>query len=73
VVHIKVKIFGDVIPYSLLDGYHRFGGTFHFHFKQVRIFSSILKMETTCISETSVPVYQTTRHHIPEHSNLKVA
>jgi hypothetical protein len=29
-----------------------------------------LMMETTCSSETLVPIHQTTRCHISEHSNL---
>jgi hypothetical protein len=33
--------------------------------------SCILKMETACSTETSVNIYQTTRHHIPEDSNLQ--
>jgi hypothetical protein len=31
-------------------------------------YSSTLKMEGTCSSETSVNIYQSILHHIPEHS-----
>jgi hypothetical protein len=34
-------------------------------------FSSTLKMEAICSSETSVAFQQTTRHHIPEDDTLQ--
>jgi hypothetical protein len=46
---VKVTVFRDVTPRSLIDIYQRFGGTC--------LHLQTLKMEAASSSETSVPIY----------------
>jgi hypothetical protein len=81
-VVLKSIIFWDVTPCSLLRCNRRFGGTYRLHIQGRRskhtclhaglaeIFSSTLKMEAICFSETSAASQQTTRRHIPEDDTL---
>jgi hypothetical protein len=78
----KSSIFCDIAPCSRLKVSHSFGGTCRFHLqirrisqarnqreagiKQSLAYSSILKMEATYSSETSVGFQRTTRCYIPE-------
>jgi hypothetical protein len=81
--HLKIIIFWDVTPCSLLSCKRRFGGTYRLHLQGRRnnfsrnqqvsrwkIISSTLKMEAICSSETSVTNQETTRRHIPEDDTL---
>jgi hypothetical protein len=75
-VVMKSIIFWDVTPRSLFRCNRRFGGTYRplatcLLAGLAEMFSSTLKMEATCFSETSVASQQTTRHHIPEDHTLQ--
>jgi hypothetical protein len=66
----------------MLHIYRRFGETYFLHLQVRRensaclfacwTYSSILKMEELSCFETSVNMYQNTRHHIPENNTLKI-
>jgi hypothetical protein len=82
---MKSSIFWDITPYSSFKVNRRFGKTCSFHLQGRRIaslclppafaliscvaYSSILKMEAICSSETSVYFQRTTRRYIPEDKN----
>jgi hypothetical protein len=55
------SIFWDIMPYGPLKGNRHFGGL---------VYSSTLKMEETCSSETSVDFQQTTQRYILEDKTL---
>jgi hypothetical protein len=56
--------------FSIIGDYQGFGGFYCGHLQCRKQYSSILKMEAICFSETLVDIYQTTRRDIPEDSNL---
>jgi hypothetical protein len=63
-VSLKVTVFSDVAPYSLVKIYRPFRSAWS-------IASNIALMtKTLSTSETSVNFYQTTRHNFPEDSHL---
>lgn len=57
----EITVVWNATPYILAEIYRRFGEAY-FRIDDC----SVLKMEATCSSETSVVFYQTTRHHISE-------
>jgi hypothetical protein len=68
-------IFLDITPSSPLKVNRRFGGTYCLHPQGFTLvsysaYSSTLKMEATCSSETSVDFQLTTRRYIPEDRAL---
>jgi hypothetical protein len=77
---LKSIIFWDMMPCSPLSCTPRFGGTYHLHLQGRRQatclltgllnYSSTLKMEAICSSETSGATQRTTRRHIPEDYTL---
>jgi hypothetical protein len=82
---MKRFVFWDITPCSPLKVNRRFGGTCRIHLQGRRInqarnqhescslaYSSTLKMEATCFSETSVDFQQTTRHYIPEDRTFQI-
>jgi hypothetical protein len=82
---LKSIIFWDLTPCSPLNVNRRFGGTYRLHLQGRKIssachllsrcffcstYSSTLKMEAICSSETSVDSQRTKRRYIPEDSTL---
>jgi hypothetical protein len=63
---MKMAVFWVVAPCSLLEVYRRFSGACRLH-HQVLI---ALMIEAASTSETSVKLYQPTRHNNPEDSQL---
>jgi hypothetical protein len=61
--------FWNVTPCSLIDKYHRFGGTCCLPLQRKRM-KNTLNMEASFPSETLVPIDQTTWNHTPEDRNL---
>jgi hypothetical protein len=55
-----MAVFWNGAPYSLVEIDRRFRGAY----------CGVLMMEAAQTSETSVIIYQTTRHRIPEDSHL---
>jgi hypothetical protein len=55
---MKMAVFWDIAPYSLVDIGRHFRGTYCLHHKGDR-------------PETSVSIYKTTRRNIPEDSHLE--
>jgi hypothetical protein len=76
-VIMKSTIFWDLMPCSPLKANRRFGGTYRLRLQDRRInkqdsaYSSTLKMEAICSSETSVGFQRTTQRYIPEDSTLE--
>jgi hypothetical protein len=84
---MKCSIFWDITPCSPFEVNQRFGGTCHLQLLGQRIsqallptcfmlvsclvYSSTLKMDVTCSSETTADIQQTTWHYIPEKRNLQ--
>jgi hypothetical protein len=70
--YIKSSVFWDIRPCSPLKVNRRSRGTchFHLHVKFLLGFSSTLRMEATCSSETSVDSQRTTWRYIPEDRTL---
>jgi hypothetical protein len=60
-----VQFSGAVTPHSLVEVYHRS------LLVGLLDFSSTLKMEAICSSETPVATQRTTRRHIPEDDTLR--
>jgi hypothetical protein len=60
----EIMVFWDVMPYSMRDIYQ--------HLEEPAPFSlsPILKTEAECSSKTSVSIFQTIQHHVPEGYNL---
>jgi hypothetical protein len=84
-VVVKSTIFWDITPCSPLNVNRRFGETYRLHFQGRRIswarnqrespllwstYSSTLKMEAICSSETSADIQRTTRRYIPQDGIL---
>jgi hypothetical protein len=68
-------IFWDITPCKPLKVNRRFGGAElrlspDFTLVSCSAYSSILKMEAICSSETSIAFQRTTRRHIPEDDSL---
>ena len=63
VVTVKVTVFLDMTPYSLVEIYRHFGGTHCPHIQKRRI--------RTVGGRRVLNLYQTELHHIPEDSNLQ--
>jgi hypothetical protein len=88
-VVIKSSIFWDISSCSLLKVNRRFGGTCRLHLQGRRIsqallatcfilvycldYSSTLKMEAKCSSETSFDIQRTTRRYVPVLILLPIA
>jgi hypothetical protein len=75
-VVMKSTIFWDITPCCPLKVNRRFGGTYRlfsacFHAGSCSAYSSTLKMEAICSSETSVEFQPTTWRYIPEESTLR--
>jgi hypothetical protein len=49
---MKITVFWDVIPYSLVDMYQHFGGTWFLHLQDTGV-----KMKAVYSSETLIPTY----------------
>jgi hypothetical protein len=62
---MKMTVFWDVVPYSLVEVYRRFRGAC------CLLHQGILMMEAACTSEKLVNFCQTTQHNIPEDSHLR--
>jgi hypothetical protein len=60
---MKITVFSDVTPYSVVDLYQSFEGTCYLHIQGAWV-------EAARSSEPSVNIYQTTRRHIVEDGNL---
>jgi hypothetical protein len=85
-VVMKSIVFWDMTPCSSLCSNRCFGGTKRLHLQGRRKvqqtneqsggtlldFSSTLKIEALCSSETSVATQRTTRRHIPEDDTLRI-
>jgi hypothetical protein len=79
-VVMKGTIFWDITLHSPLKVKRSFGGTYRLHLQvclppaftlvYCSAYSSTLKMEAICSSETSVDFQRTTRRCVPEDSNL---
>jgi hypothetical protein len=74
---MQSSIFWDITPCSLLKENRRFGGTcphlqgrFSRSLVSCLAYSSTLKIEATCSSETSGATQRITGRHIPEHDTL---
>jgi hypothetical protein len=65
---MKIAVFWDVAPYSLVQISRRFRGAGCLHDQDVSIHP--LMLEAAGTSETSVNFYQTTRSNNPEDSHL---
>jgi hypothetical protein len=61
VTSMKMAVFWDAAPHSLVDTDRRFRGAVSI----IRMFTL-----TMCSSETSVNIYKTTRCYMPEDSHL---
>jgi hypothetical protein len=78
---VKSSVFCDITPCSLLKIIRRFGGIYLIDLQVLLAtclrllsclaYSSTLKMEATCSSETSVDFLQKTRRYIPENRILQ--
>jgi hypothetical protein len=82
--HLKRTIFWDITACSPVRFNRRFGGTYRLHLQGWKIslarnrsedewqasYSSTLKMEAICSSETSLDTQRTTRRYIPEDGTL---
>jgi hypothetical protein len=60
-VMLKISVFRNKVPYSLLKVSRRFGGTYHLHIRGRRM------RQTICSSE-AVDFQRTTRRYITEDS-----
>jgi hypothetical protein len=69
-VFMKSSFFWEITPCSPLKDNRRFGGTCRLYVVSCLAYSSTLKMEETCSSETSVDFQQTTRRYVPEYRTL---
>jgi hypothetical protein len=58
--HTKMTVFWNVLPYTAVEIYRRFIGTYCLHHKSTR------KAVSSC--ETSVNLYETTRRNKPKYS-----
>jgi hypothetical protein len=76
---LKSTMFRDITPCSPLKVNRHFGGTYYyaepclspaFGLVSCSAYSSTLKMEAICTSDTSVDFQRTTRHCIPEDSTV---
>jgi hypothetical protein len=79
---MKMGVFWNVVPCSLVDTDRRFRGAYCLHHQDEIltdvsevlttsiIRSIVLMMEAVSTSESSVSIYQTTRRNIPEDSHL---
>jgi hypothetical protein len=67
VVNMKITIFWDVLPCSLVASHQSSGATYCLYFQQ----SSALNMETVCFSKIFVTGYQMIQYHIPCHNDLR--
>jgi hypothetical protein len=66
--HMSTAIFLYFTPYSLVDGYHYFGGTYC-----LRTHSRTGSSETgggMCLRTIWLTIYKTTRRHVPKYNNL---
>jgi hypothetical protein len=64
---MKLTVFWDVVPYSLVEAYRRFRGACCLHHQDSEGIISLM-MEAASTSETLVNFYQITRRNIPEDS-----
>jgi hypothetical protein len=64
---MKFAVFCDMKPHSSVQSYVRFWVTYCLHLHD-RL--SILKVKAPGCSETFATVYQITRRHMPENSNV---
>jgi hypothetical protein len=63
---VTITVFWDVAPCSLVEVRWCFRGDYYLHHHG----DDDLMMEAISTSETSADFYQTTRHNIPDDSNL---
>jgi hypothetical protein len=71
-VVMKSSIFLDIMPCSPLKVGRRFGGSPPaFTLLSCSVYSSTLKMEAICSSETSVDFQRNTQRYIPEDNALQ--
>jgi hypothetical protein len=70
VISMKITVVSGVTPYSLVDGYQCFRGSYCFHLQDKRTYFFYPKMEAAGSSETLVPIFETAWCHIPKGINL---
>jgi hypothetical protein len=66
---MKMAVFWDIAPCSLVEVYRRFRGAFCLHHQGDESLITLM-MEAASTCETSVNFYQTTRRINPEDSHL---
>jgi hypothetical protein len=69
---MKIAVFWDVAPCSLVQVYRRFRGVYYLHHQgdKTSLFTHRLMVEAVSTSETSVNFYYTTLRNIPEDGLL---